>query len=118
MKKLAFLIAFMAATWCPDAWPANLPIPAQDHFPQNKLVNPGFENGKYGWTASGGATAAANATAKGEGTFGYEWNSNGAAQTLLSTAYTIEAQLKGKNGLAYCGFIVPSGAAVKVVWVG
>ncbi len=97
---------------------AQLPIPEQEYpADANKLVNPGFERGTYGWTASGGATKTADATAKLTGTFGYDWNSNGAAQTLLSTAYTIEPSLKGQNGLAYCRFLAASGTATHTITV-
>lgn len=110
MKKYVALLAFLMASM-PGAIAAEAPVPAQEHFPQNKLVNPGYENAAYGWTASGGATKTANATAKGEGSFGYDWDSNSASQTLVSTAYTVESGLQGKNGLAYCSFKVPSGSA-------
>jgi hypothetical protein len=119
MNKIKFgIVAFLVTLLTPASVGATLTaIPAAQIVPQNKLVNPGFENFTYGWTASGGATKTANSTAKGEGTYGYDWNSNGAAQTLLSTAYTIEPQLYGKNGLAYCGFKTPSGTATHTISV-
>lgn len=119
MNKIKFgIVAFLVTLLAPASVGAALTsIPAAQIVPQNKLVNPGFENFTYGWTASGGATKTANSTAKGEGTYGYDWDSNGAAQTLLSTAYTVEPQLYGKNGLAYCGFKTPSGTATHTISV-
>lgn len=90
---------------------ANLPIPAQEFIAKNLLKNPGFENGKYGWTASGGATAAANTTAVLNGSYGYDWDSNSSSQTLTSDAITIPAGLKGRNGVVSCLIKVPSGTA-------
>src|SRR5262245_59122411 len=87
------------------------PIEQQQVLPQNILTNPGFENGPYGWTASGGATKTVNGTAKQEGNFGYDWDSNSASQTLQSASITIPAGLKGKNGLAFCSIQTVSGTA-------
>jgi len=75
------------------------------------LKNPGFENGSSFWTASGGATATANATAKGTGALGYDWDSNGAAQTLTSSSVTILNGLLGKNGTISCQIKTVSGTA-------
>jgi hypothetical protein len=117
MKKYMIgLIAFLMAS-ATGALGSVTPVPAQEYFPQNKLVNPGFENGSYGWTASGGATKTANATAKGEGSFGYDWDSNSAGQTLVSTAYTVESSLFGKSGLAYCAIKTPSGTSTHTMSV-
>lgn len=77
----------------------------------NILPDPGFEASVSGWTASGGATATANSTAKGTGAKGYDWDSNSAAQTLQSTSVTIPAGLAGKNGIAYCNIKTVSGTA-------
>jgi hypothetical protein len=77
----------------------------------NILPDPGFEASVSGWTASGGATATANSTAKGTGALGYDWDSNSAAQTLQSTSVTIPAGLAGKNGIAYCNIKTVSGTA-------
>jgi hypothetical protein len=96
---------------------APLPIPGQENVFPNYLVNPGFENGKYGWTASGGATATANTTAKGEGSYGYDWDSNSAGQTLISNAITVPAGLAGKNGFAFCRIETPSGTPTHLLSV-
>lgn len=77
----------------------------------NILPDPGFEASVSGWTASGGATATANSTAKGTGAKGYDWDSNSAGQTLQSTSVTIPAGLSGKNGIAYCNIKTVSGTA-------
>lgn len=77
----------------------------------NILPDAGFEAKVSGWSASGGATATANSTAKGTGAKGYDWDSNSAAQTLQSTSVTIPAGLAGKNGIAYCNIKTVSGTA-------
>lgn len=121
MKKvlvISYILLVLVVMYSCSVFAAQLPVPDQE-FPgiSNKLVNPGFENGKYGWTASGGATAAANTTAKGEGSYGYDWDSNGASQTLISNAITVPAGLFGKNGLAYCKIKTPSGSATHTIVV-
>lgn len=95
---------------------AEKPIDAQNRVYQNYLVNPGFENGSYGWTASGGATKTANSTAKAEGSYGYDWDSNSASQTLLQSV-VIPAGLYGRNGVAYCLFKAASGTATHTLTV-
>lgn len=117
MKRL-FTAILSASTFF--AWPAfgaPPPIQGQEFANQNILVNPGFENGSYAWTASGGATTQANATAKGLGTYGYQWDSNSASQTLQSQAVTVPAGLMGRNGLARCAIKVPSGTATHTMTV-
>lgn len=82
----------------------------------NILANPGFE-GTTGWTASGGATTAINSTAAGTGSQGYDWDSNGASQTLTGDAVTIPAGLKGRNGVVSCNIKTPSGTATHTLGV-
>lgn len=61
--------------------------------------NPGFENGKSSWTASGGSfTISVSNPATGNAMAA--WDSNGAAQTLTSTAVSIPPGAYGKNGVA------------------
>ena len=117
MKFRALIAALLLLTGV-TASAAQTPIEGQN-FPSisNLLVNAGFENGKYGWTASGGATATVNTTAKLQGSYGYDWNSNGAAQTLLSQSITIPEHLKGKSGLAFCSIKTVSGSATHTLTV-
>ena len=68
----------------------------------NILPNGGFEGGAAGTVASGGATATVNATARGTGSYGYDWDSNAAGQTLTGKAVTIPPELYGKNGVVSC----------------
>jgi len=84
---------------------------------RNILLNPGFENGRASWTASGGATTAANSTAKGTGALGYDWDSNSASQTLQSTSVTIPNGLQSKNGMASCQIKTVSGTATHTMIV-
>lgn len=117
MRTLKLLISTLALAMIPGALAAQLPVPAQNFPFENILVNPGFENGSYGWTASGGATKVANATAKAQGSFGYDWDSNSAAQTLLSNSITIPAYLYGRDGVVYCSIKTPSGTATHTMTV-
>lgn len=116
MRKLFGIFITLLATYSP-ALAGLTPIDLAQLQVQNILVNPGFENGSYGWTASGGATAQANSTARGIGSFGYNWDSNSASQTLLSNLVTIPESLKGRNGLAYCSIKTPSGTATHTITV-
>ncbi len=69
----------------------------------NLLKNGGFEAGKAQFTASGGAFATSTTAANvGKGSVAGSWDSNGAAQTLTSTAVAIPAGLYGRNGVASC----------------
>lgn len=77
---------------------------------RNILLNPNFEL-STNWTASGGATTAINSTAVGTGTNGYDWNSNGAAQTLSSDSVTIPNGMQGKSGVVSCAIKTVSGTA-------
>jgi len=70
------------------------------------LKNSGFENGKVGWTASGG-TFTVDAASKDTGNSGASWDSNSASQTLKSDFADLSSAnnnigLKGENGVAYC----------------
>jgi hypothetical protein len=79
-------------------------------YPQNIIKNPGFEQSKNNWTASGG-TFTINTTAAniGSGNAAASWDSNGAAQNFTSTAVAIPAGLYGRNGVAACLFKCASG---------
>ena len=109
MKK--FIASFLVGLLSFTATAVINPVDQQKFVYQNLLLNPGFENGSVSWTASGGATKTANTTAKGTLAYGYDWNSNGAAQTLSSETITIPNGLLGQNGVAYCGVKTPSGTA-------
>jgi len=83
----------------------------------NILPDPGFEALTSGWTASGGATATANSTAKGTGAKGFDWDSNSAGQTLVSTSVTIPNGYQGKNGFFSCNIKTVSGTATHTIMV-
>ena len=116
MKTLMTLILVCAALFFPKALANTTPIADQNNVFKNYLVNPGFENGSVSWAVSGG-TGVVNTTAKGEGNYGYSWDSNGTGQTLLSSAITIPAGLYGKNGMAYCSIKSPSSQATHTITV-
>lgn len=75
--------------------------------------NPGFENGKASWTASGGtlATVTSGGNFQGIGRASGTWDSSGSGQTLTSSAYTIPNGLATSNFLARCRVMTPSGTA-------
>ena len=75
--------------------------------------NPGFENGKSGWSVSGGtlSTAISGSNFMGIGRVTGTWDSSSAAQTLTSSSYTIGNGLAGTNGLARCKVMTASGTA-------
>lgn len=114
---MRLIITFIFLLFTSYTLGAQPPIVAQDLISNNILVNPGFENGKYGWTASGGATATANATAVGAGTYGYDWDSNSSSQTLLSSSITIPNGLKAKQGVAFCKIKSASGIPTHTITV-
>lgn len=70
---------------------------------RNLLTNPGFENGKAGWSASAGTftinTSAANI---GSGNAAGSWATGASSRTLSSTAVTIPAGSFAKSGVASC----------------
>lgn len=105
------LLAFSTSALC-----AQTAIKDQQSFSPNLFTNPGFENGNYGWTVSGGATKTANATAKGTGSYGFDWDSNSAAQTMTQSV-VVPAAYYGQNGLAYCRIKTPSGSPTHTISV-
>ena len=117
MKKFSIALAFLLTLLAPRAIAQQLPVVAQD-FPaiSNLLKNPGFENGKTGWTASAG-TFAANTTAKLQGALGASWDAAASSDTLISSSITIPAGLHGKNGVAYCSFKAATGTATHTLTV-
>ena len=86
----------------------------------NLLQNGGFESGKgsglHKWTASAGTF---NTTTSGsnllDGKVSATWDSSSASQTLSYGALTIPNGLKGKNGVAVCKIMVPSGTATHTI---
>lgn len=117
MKMKQALSLLLALALSPAAFANTPPVPAQEMAAENLLPNPGFENGSYGWTASGGATKTANAAAKGAGSFGFDWDSNASAQTLLSSLVAIPNGLKGKQGVAYCNIKAVSGSPTHTITI-
>jgi len=116
LRKLIPL-ALIALAFCNTTVAAQTGLQDANNIFPNLIQDPGFENGGYGWTASGGATKTANTTAKGTGSKGYDWDSNAASQTLDSASITIPAGYYGRNGLAYCNIKTPSGTATHTLTV-
>lgn len=83
---------------------------------KNILKNPGFESGRTLWTASGGSFATATSGSNLlTGRVSATWDSSSASQTLTSTAITIPKGLYGRNGLAQCKVMTPSGSATHTI---
>jgi hypothetical protein len=83
---------------------------------ENVLVNPGFENGKASWSASGGTfTTVTTGTNLLAGKVSATWDSSGAAQSWRSAAVAIPKGLYGRNGVASCVIQTPSGTATHTI---
>jgi len=80
-------------------------------FSKNLLSNGGFENGKAQWTPNDTADFTTSTTTPLEGGVNAEWDADAAADTLTSTAVTIPSGWYGRNGVASCLFVTPSGTA-------
>ena len=106
MKLLtAFLFSFTASAALNDVDKAMV-------WPKNVLPNGGFENGRQGWTVSGGTLATVTSGSNLlTGTVSATWDSNGAAQTMRTASIAIPKGLYGKNGVLACKTQVPSGTA-------
>lgn len=82
------------------------------------LLNPGFENGRAQWTASGGTFATASSgTSLLSGRISGTWDSGSAGQTLCSSQRTIPEGAKGRPGIGSIAMIVPSGTSTHVLEV-
>lgn len=81
------------------------------------LTNGGFENGKTSWSVSGGDTFATATSGSNllEGAVSITWDSAGAGRNLDSTAVTIPKGYYGRNGVASCVFLTPSGTATHTI---
>jgi hypothetical protein len=113
MKRILF---FLALAFSSQGF-AALDVADKPNFVAKQLLNNGgFERGKASWTASGGTFAiVTSGTNLLTGNDSATWDSNGAAQTLLSTAVTIPKGLYGTNGVGLCKIQVPSGAATHTI---
>lgn len=101
---------------CMPAYGALSSTDRADIPAQNILTNSGYENGKAGWTASGGTfltvTSGTNLLI---GSVSATWDSSGAAQTFTSAAITIPEGLKGRSGEISCLIKTPSGTATHTI---
>lgn len=67
------------------------------------IPNSGFENGRAGYTASGGTFAVVNSGSNLlSGLGSVTWDSNAASQTLTSPQVAVPQGLRGKNGQLFC----------------
>lgn len=108
MKKLLLSLLLVSST----AFGALSDVDKAQAGATNILTNPGFENGKASWTASGGTLAVATSGSNLLlGKSSVTWDSTAASQTLTSDYVTISNGLKGTNGEYGCKIMVPSGTA-------
>lgn len=83
---------------------------------RNLLKNPGWEQSTSNWVVTGGTyTTTSTAANLGSGNAAGSWDSNGAAQTLISTAVTTPAGLYAQNGVASCNFKCASGTCTHTI---
>lgn len=85
---------------------------------KNLITNPEFENGKTGWSTSGGDsfTLVTSTPAKKElGASYITWDSAGAGRILSHTAVTIDEANKNTNALCEFTTEVPSGTATHLI---
>jgi len=107
LKK--FILGLLLATGIASAALVETDRALVDHV-KNILDNPGFENGKARWTASGG-TFTVSSTGKAFGVAGALFDASSASQTLTSTAVAIPEGLKSKNAVVSCAIKTVSGSA-------
>lgn len=114
MNKWIFSLLWVGSTAL-----AALSEPDRSLIPyRNLLVNPGFEQGKASWTASGGTfTTTTTAANVGSGNAAGSWDSSSAGQTLTSSSITIPAGLYGASATARCRIQTPSGTATHQIMV-
>jgi hypothetical protein len=107
MKKIIGLLLPLAVIASPSFGALSEADLATQPF-YNLFKNPGFENGAAQVTSSSVAPLIAS-TYKSTGNAGLSWDSTSAAQSLVSTSYTIPNGWKGMAGVVSCEFQVPSG---------
>lgn len=107
MKKILIIILFsiQASAILTEVDKANINR-------KNLLLNPGEEQGKVGWTASGGTYIRTTSPGNvGEGNSAISWDSSAAAQTLTSSSTALPFGWANAKGIASCLVQTPSGAS-------
>lgn len=120
MKKLISALLLISVL-LPSIQPAFPSVSELDRAlverPRQLLTNGGWEQGKAGWTASGGTytttTSAANVYS---GSAAGDWDSNSASQTLIATStYTNGGGPTLRNMVASCYFKCASGSCTHTI---
>lgn len=99
MKYLSILSLILAAT----SALADIPEATKQFIQPKNIItsNPGYENGKAGWTTAGGSIATTNTAANvGEGQFAASWTATAGSQTHTGTQFTVPSGLYGRACLA------------------
>jgi hypothetical protein len=119
MKKFtAFLTAFVFATQCVTPALAALTEPDRAQITiRQRLINPGFESGLAGWTASTTAHLSAITSGVGSGNASAQWAPTAAGETLASGYVTISSGdgLSGANGVVSCRIKTVSGTGLPTI---
>ena len=80
------------------------------------IQNSGFENGRAGYTSSGGTFSVVNSGSNLlNGLGSVTWDSSAASQTLTSPQVTVPQGLRGKNGQLFCSIKPASAPATHVL---
>lgn len=94
----------------------------QDLTFRNMIPNPGFENGKAGWTVTGGDTFSVTSSSTSTKELGKSyatWDSAGAGRVFahVTTIITSDDSNAGKNSICSANIAVPSGTATHILRV-
>jgi hypothetical protein len=112
MKKLLVILGLLISTTALATGTASrvgrVDSLSGSHAPQNLLKNPDFARGVLDWVGSPAATVTGGILS---------WDSDGAGQSVLSTAVAIPARLAGQNGAFFCDFAVAMGTATHTIGV-
>jgi hypothetical protein len=84
---------------------------------RQRLINPGFESGLAGWTASTAAHLSAITSGVGSGNASAQWAPTAAGETLASGYVTISSGdgLSGANGVVSCRIKTVSGTGLPTI---
>lgn len=116
MTRIIILLLFLftnAFAQLTDVQRSELPF-------KNLITNPEFENGKTGWSVSGGDsfTLVTSTPAKKElGASYITWDSAGASRVFTHSTITVDEANKNTNGLCEFTTEVPSGTATHLIRV-
>ena len=116
MKKI--IVLFLAAVISTHAMAALSELDRADVGSNQKLLNGGFESGKYGWTISGGnSTITTTGSQVSSGRQALSWDSTAASQQIVSATVlnnTVKGLL-GNDPMGCCMFKCASGTCTHMI---